>query len=100
MNWFIDVIQKEARHRRFRVNDKVRFFTRGRKNNKVVLTPEFNKGTVVDYNGEMRRYIVRNDSEEQFEVHPRNIIPDSVFRSQDVVPTATDNVEMTEQFPR
>lgn len=83
MNWLVTQLIKEARGRRFNVNDKVRYFTdklKG-KGKGVVLTPSFTKGTVVDYDNEARRYRVRNDKDETIDVHPRNIIPDSFVRT-------------------
>ncbi len=83
MNWLVTQLIKEARGRRFNINDKVRYFTDNLKGKGkgVVLTPSFTKGTVVDYDNEARRYRVRNDKDEMIEVHPRNIIPDSFIRA-------------------
>lgn len=83
MNWLVTQLIKEARGRRFNINDKVRYFTdklKG-KGKGVVLTPSFTKGTVVNYDNEARRYQVRNDKDEVIEVHPRNLIPDSFVRA-------------------
>ena len=83
MNWLITQLIKEARGRRFNVDDKIRYFTdklKGKGKN-VVLTPPFTKGTVVQYDNEARRYKVRNDRDEVVDVHPRNIIPDSLARA-------------------
>jgi len=78
MNWLIDGLLKEARGRRFNVDDRVRYFTENRKGKGqgIVLTPSFSKGTVVDYDAESRRYKVRNNAEEIIDVHPRNIMTD------------------------
>lgn len=96
MNWFIAQLIKEARGRRFKADDKVRYFTdklKG-KGKGVVLTPSFAKGTVVDFDNEARRYRVKNDKDEIIDVHPRNIIPDSFTRT---VPEITSVPEvMTE----
>jgi hypothetical protein len=83
MNWLITHLIKEARGRRFRAQDRVRYFTDTRKGKGrgIVLTPSFNKGTVVDFDGEQRRYKVRNEAGEILDIHPRNIIPDSFVRS-------------------
>ncbi len=83
MNWLVIQLLKEARGRRFNVDDKVRYFTDQRKGKGrgVVLTPAFTKGTVVDFDNEARRYKVRNSADEVIDVHPRNIIPDSLVRT-------------------
>jgi len=79
MNWFIETLIKEARGRRFRATDRVRYFTEKRKGKgNIVLTPSFSRGEVVDFNSETRQYSVKNDNNEVIEVHPRNLIPDSV----------------------
>lgn len=79
MNWFIETLIKEARGRRFRSTDRVRYFTEKRKGKgNVVLTPSFSRGEVVDFNSDTRQYSVRNDDNEVIEVHPRNLIPDSI----------------------
>ena len=83
MNWLVTQLIKEARGRRFNIDDKVRYFTdklKG-KGKGVVLTPSFTKGTVVDFDNDARRYKVRNDRDEIINVHPRNIIPDSFVRT-------------------
>lgn len=82
MNWLINVLLKEARHRRFRSDDKVRFFKSPRKGTGkgVVITPSFGRGKVVDYNPDMKRYRIRDDAGEEVDVHPRNLMPDSVTR--------------------
>jgi len=80
INWLIKTLQKEAR--RFRQNDDVRYFTQGRKGkNNVVLTPVFQKGRVVDYDAEQRRYKIMGEDNEELFVHPRNLVPSSVSRS-------------------
>lgn len=92
MNWLVTQLIKEARGRRFNVDDKVRYFTdklKG-KGKGVVLTPSFTKGTVVDFDNEARRYRVRNDQNEIIDVHPRNIIPDSFVRTP--VSTTTETL--------
>ena len=83
MNWLVTQLVKEARGRRFNVDDKVRYFTDNLKGKGkgVVLTPSFTKGTVVNYDNEARRYQIRNDKNEVIEVHPRNLIPDSFVRA-------------------
>jgi hypothetical protein len=94
MNWFIDYLIKEARGRRYDVDDRVRFFTRGLKGKGqgVVLTPSFSKGRIVDFDGESRRYRIQNENEEILEVHPRNIVPDSVGRSAPSVPVISEPI--------
>jgi len=86
MNWLITHLIKEAKGRRFRAEDRVRYFTDNRKGKGkgIVLTPSFNKGTVVDYDSDGRRYRVRNESGDIMDVHPRNLIPESLSRSPDV----------------
>jgi len=80
MNWLISHMIKEARGRRFNPQDKVRYFTEGRKGKgrNIVLTPSFSRGTVVDFDTEKRRYRVKNNKDEVMDVHPRNIMPDSI----------------------
>ena len=82
MNWLINILIKEARHRRFRSDDKVRFFKTPRKGTGrgVVLTPSFGRGKVVDYDAESKRYRIKDDSGEDVDVHPRNIMQDSISR--------------------
>jgi len=99
MNWLVTHLLKEARGRRFNIDDKVRYFTDQRKGKGkgVVLTPAFNKGTVVNYNNEDRRYQVRNDKNEVVDVHPRNLIPDSFMRNNPVntpqiTPSVVENI--------
>ncbi|KKL09141.1 hypothetical protein LCGC14_2568850 [marine sediment metagenome] len=90
MNWLVTQLIKEARDRRFNINDKVRYFTdklKG-KGKGVVLTPSFTKGTVVDFDNEARRYRVKNDRDEMIDVHPRNIIPDSIHAPAVNIPKA------------
>lgn len=81
MNWLVSHLMKESRNRRFRPNDKVRYFTDSRKGTGkgIVLTPTFNKGVVQDYSSESRRYQIRNSNDEIVDVHPRNLIPDGIF---------------------
>ena len=83
MNWLVTQLIKEARGRRFNIDDKVRYFTDNLKGKGkgVVLTPSFTKGVVVNYDNEARRYQVRNNNDEVIEVHPRNLIPDSFIRT-------------------
>lgn len=90
MNWLITHLMKEARGRRFRSEDRVRYFTDSRKGKGkgIVLTPSFNRGTVVDFDNEGRRYKVRSESGEVIDVHPRNIMPDSFSRSLVSAPEA------------
>lgn len=97
MNWLINILQKEARGRRFRQHDRVRYFTAPRSGKgKVVLTPNFGRGRVVDWNGENRRYVVHTDGEEQIEVHPRNIMPETFGRDAEpaVETEAPDAIEV------
>lgn len=72
-SWF----SKLAR-RRYRVNDKVRYFTRGLqgKGKNIVLTPKFERGIVTDFDSDTKRYHVQNPDGVESEVHPRNIVPD------------------------
>lgn len=83
MNWLVTHLTKEARGRRFNIDDRVRYFTDKRKGKGkgVVLTPAFAKGKVVEYDRDARRYRVQNDQNEIVEVHPRNIIPESFTRT-------------------
>jgi len=82
MNWLIEHLIKEARERRFRPSDRVRYFTENRKGKGkgVVLTPSFTRGEVLDFNSDTRQYSIRNEQDEIIDVHPRNLIPDSVSR--------------------
>ena len=80
VNWLITHLLKEARGRKFNPQDKVRYFTENRKGTGkgVVLTPSFNKGTVVDFDQNSRRYKVKNNENAIVDVHPRNLIPESI----------------------
>lgn len=81
MEWLINILTKEARKRRFSPEDTVRYFTEGRKGKGrgIILTPNFNKGTVVDYNRETKNYRIRdNKTNEETDVHPRNIMPETL----------------------
>lgn len=80
MSWLIRVFKKDAR--RFRSNDKVRFFTDKRKGTgkNIVITPNFQKGHVVDFQSDSRKYLV-NDGTNVHEVHPRNLMPDGFSRT-------------------
>jgi len=80
MNWFITVLQKEAKHRRYRTDDNIRYFTKGRRG-KVVLTPHFHRGKIKDFNSQTKRYTVQHEDGTKADVHPRNIVPDSISRS-------------------
>ena len=78
VNWLITHLLKEGR--KFNPQDKVRYFTENRKGTGkgVVLTPSFNKGTVVDFDQNLRRYKVKNNENTIVDVHPRNLIPESI----------------------
>lgn len=80
MNWFISYLHKYAR--RFKPQDRVRYFTRGLKGKGkgIVVSPYSARGTVVDYNPNVRRYTVLDEGGENIDVHPRNIVPDVVGR--------------------
>lgn len=82
MNWLENILIKEARSRRFQSNDRVRFFTEQRKGTgrNIVLTPNFQKGTILEYKPDTKRYVIQNDKGETFEVHPRNAMPETVNR--------------------
>ena len=109
MNWLIEHLYKEAKGRRFNADDRIRYFTEKRKGKgNVVITPSFSKGTVVDFDKDQRRYKVRNDRDEMIDVHPRNLIPDSIMHSPVVSPEpqpmevaeALPQNEMVTPFPR
>jgi hypothetical protein len=98
MNWLINILTKEAR--RYKENDRIRYFVQNRKGKGkgIVLTPNFQKGTVVKYNPDVRRYVVRNDVGEHSDVHPRNIVPDNVGREEQIIqqePAITEPVNST-----
>lgn len=78
MNWLNRLLYKDARGRKFRPGDKVRFLTNPRKGRGkgVVLMPDFGRGEILDYDPDNRQYKVRSDTEE-LSVHPRNILPES-----------------------
>ncbi len=106
MNWLIGHLMKEARGRRFDPQDRVRYFTEGRKGKGrgVVLTPAFSRGTVLDFDPEKRHYRVKNNENEIIEVHPRNLIPDGISSrpmpvAQEVAVVAPEEVA-PEPFPR
>ena len=103
MNWMYNILLKEARGRRYKANDRVRYFIDNLKGKGrgVVLTPNFTRGTIVDYDPESRRYRVRGSDDQENLVHPRNIVPDIVGRQevspplQDQAPIATQEVSLT-----
>jgi len=103
VNWFLVQLIKEDRGRRFKANDKVRYFTdklKG-KGKGIVLTPSFLKGTVVDFDRNARRYKVRNHKDELVDVHPRNLIPDSFAHkstNNTKVPIPSQELDITEDF--
>jgi hypothetical protein len=74
MNWFITILQKESRSRRYKPDDAIRYFTRGRKGD-IVLTPHFYRGKVKDFKADTKRYVVQNEDGTETDVHPRNIVP-------------------------
>lgn len=80
MNWFVQILYKEARGRRFRQNDRIRYFTDHRKGKGqgLVITPPMSRGVVKDWNAENRRYRVLHDDGSEIDVHPRNIIVDPI----------------------
>jgi len=98
MNW----LQKISR-RRFKPNDSVRFFTSPRKGKgkNIVLTPSFQKGKVVDFDAETRRYKVDTDGN-IYDVHPRNIVHDTIMSGSSAVePNSTGTIpDMVQPFPR
>ena len=82
MNWYISRLLKEARGRRFNVDDRVRYFTEGLKGRGkgIILTPSFRKGRVVEDDRVARRYRI-DGADGIVEVHPRNLIPESLTQS-------------------
>lgn len=99
MNWLVTHLTKEARGRRFDINDRVRYFTDHRKGKGkgVVLTPSFSRGTVVEFDRDGRRYRVKNDQNEIVDVHPRNLIPESFNRATPVSAPIEPSVEVQEE---
>jgi hypothetical protein len=80
MSWLRDVFTKDARQRRFRAKDKVRYFTDGRRgHNKVVLSPRFERGVVLDWDPNGHRYNVQNETGDVIQVHPQNIVHDHFY---------------------
>ena len=74
MNWLVKI------SRRFRSNDGVRYFTNGLrgKGKGIVLTPNFAKGTVIEYDPIAKKYRVKDiQTDELVDVHPRNLVHDS-----------------------
>ncbi len=104
MNWLIGHLIKEARGRRFRSEDKVRYFTEGRKGKGkgVVLTPTFSRGTVVDFDPTKRQYQIRGDGDDVIDVHPRNIIPDGITSrsTPEITVAPAEEVAMIDPFLR
>jgi hypothetical protein len=106
MNWLIRLLLKEARTRKFRPGDKVRFLTNPRKGTGrgIVLMPDFAKGEVLDYDSTNRSYRIRSD-EGELSVHPRNIVPESFSKSAPMPPPTpiaapVPEAPMVEPFPR
>lgn len=102
MNWLNHILQKEARGRKFRPGDKVRFLTNPRKGKGrgIVLMPDFGRGEVVDYDSDQKSYRVRSDNDE-LTIHPRNIVPDSFTpRAAPTVVESPIPAPMVTPFPR
>lgn len=79
MNWLINNLQKEAR--RFESGHTARYYTRPLrgKGNGVVHQPSFRRGKVMHYDPDLRKYVLVDEkSGEEVQVHPRNMVPDSV----------------------
>lgn len=83
MNWFVHILHKEARGRRFRENDRVRYFKDRRKGTGqgLVFTPPMSRGMVKEWDADNRRYRVQHDDGTVIDVHPRNIIVDPIGKS-------------------
>jgi len=83
MNWLVNILQKEARYRRFNPGEVVRFLNAPRKGQgSTVLMPNFGRGKITDYDRASNRYRIQADGEqaEEHNIHPRNVMHDS-FRS-------------------
>ncbi len=92
MNWFINLLQKEAR--RFGPGHAVRYYKSPQKGTGkgVVHTPSFSKGRVVDYDSTSRRYKIWDDSlGQEVQVHPRNLVPDSISTMTTTTETGMSN---------
>lgn len=96
MNWFIHVLQKEARGRRYRPNDAVRYFSDSRKGKGkgIVLTPPMSYGRVKEWDQDTKRYKILHNDGTETDVHPRNIIPDPISKSEPI------SEPMIDPFPR
>lgn len=98
MNWFVQILQKEARNRRFNPEDRVRYFTglRKGKGKGLVMTPPMSYGRVKHWDDVNRRYRIVDDAGLETDVHPRNLIPDSFSRPSNPgpvqAPSPTPNV--------
>ena len=102
MNWLVSHLMKEARGRRFNPQDKVRYFTEGRKGKGrgIVLTPTFSKGTVVDFDPEKRHYRIKNNNDEIVDIHPRNLVPDGFSQVTPVVDMPSPEGVVPETLPQ
>ena len=80
MNWLFNILQKEAQRRRFKPDDSVRFFTSGRKGKGrgIVLTPNFQRGKVRDFDPQKRHYRVSTEENKEIMVHPRNMVHETL----------------------
>lgn len=82
MNWLANMLQKEARGRRFNPGDSVRFLTTPRRGKgRTVLMPDFRRGKVKDYDRASNRYKVETSEDElveEHDVHPRNLMSDDI----------------------
>lgn len=80
MTWLSKIAQ-----RRFKKGDIIRYFTEGRKGKGrgIVLTPDFQKGTVVGFDPLRRHYVIENNISERIFVHPRNLMHDKSFKRKE-----------------
>lgn len=78
MNWLQNLTVESKR--RFNLNDRVRFFVQPRKGmgKGIVHTPSYQYGSVINFDPMTRQYIIRSDDGENFTVHPRNIVPETL----------------------
>lgn len=107
MSWLTTLMIKESRRRRFRPNDKVRYFTEGRKgHNRVVLTPKYEKGVVQDWDPQTRRYRIVDEKGGVQQVHPQNVMLDGLpprTAPHQPAPTTSPTLttpQPTQPFPR
>lgn len=81
--------------RRFKQNDSVRYFIQSQKGKgkNIVLTPKFSRGVVLDFDSIRQRYQVKDlTTNKIIDVHPRNLMHDSLRSSTSNSPISSESL--------